>query len=97
MEEQTALYAQGREDIAAVNALRRLAGMPPIEAEANRIVTYARPGYSNLLVICFCLISMHCLISRTFLRQPETLDVDIQRSIGLYCNHRNWVLSFNVS
>ncbi len=71
--------------------------MPPVGAEANRIVTHARPGYSNLLVICFCLISMHCLISRTFLRQPETLDVDIQRSIGLHCNHRNWVLSFNVS
>jgi hypothetical protein len=31
MEEQTALYAQGREEIAAVNALRRLAGMPPIQ------------------------------------------------------------------
>jgi peptidoglycan L-alanyl-D-glutamate endopeptidase CwlK len=45
MEEQTALYAQGREDIAKVNALRQLAGMPPLGTE-NRIVTHARPGYS---------------------------------------------------
>jgi len=44
MEEQTVLYAQGRKDIAAVNALRRLAGMPPVGAEANRIVNHARPG-----------------------------------------------------
>ena len=47
MEEQAALYAQGREDIAAVNALRRLAGMPPVGVEANRIVTRARPGQFN--------------------------------------------------
>jgi len=46
MEEQTALYAQRREDIATVNALKRLAGMPPIEADTNRIVTHARPGHS---------------------------------------------------
>jgi len=46
IEEQAALYAQGREDIATVNALKRLAGMPPIEADTNRIVTHARPGYS---------------------------------------------------
>jgi len=47
IEEQAAFYAQGREDIAAVNALRRLAGMPPVGAEANRIVTHARPGQFN--------------------------------------------------
>jgi len=46
MEEQAALYAQGREEIAAVNTLRAIAGMPPIEGEANRIVTCARPGES---------------------------------------------------
>jgi len=46
MEEQAALYAQGREAIAAVNTLRAIAGMPPIEANANRIVTCARPGQS---------------------------------------------------
>jgi hypothetical protein len=45
-EEQAPLYAQGREDIAAVNVLRREAGMPAIDANANRIVTCARPGYS---------------------------------------------------
>jgi len=44
IEEQAAFYAQEREDIAAVNALRRLAGMPPIQMGTNRIVTHARPG-----------------------------------------------------
>jgi len=44
-EEQEALYAQGREDVAKVNQLRRIAGMPPLGSE-NRIVTHARPGYS---------------------------------------------------
>ncbi len=45
MEEQAALYAQGREEVTKVNELRRLAGMPPLGPE-NRIVTNARPGYS---------------------------------------------------
>jgi peptidoglycan L-alanyl-D-glutamate endopeptidase CwlK len=45
IEEQEALYAQGREDIVKVNALRKLAGMPPLGTK-NRIVTHARPGYS---------------------------------------------------
>jgi len=45
MEEQAALYAQGREDTAKVNELRKLAGMPPLGPE-NGIVTNARPGYS---------------------------------------------------
>jgi len=45
MEEQAALYAQGRENIAKVNELRKLSGMPTIGHE-NRIVTNAKPGYS---------------------------------------------------
>lgn len=45
--EQRALYAQGRESLSTVNALRRDAGMAPISASANRsTVTNARPGSS---------------------------------------------------
>jgi hypothetical protein len=35
MEEQAALYAQGREAIAAVNTLRAIAGMPPYLLKAG--------------------------------------------------------------
>jgi hypothetical protein len=48
-EEQAPLYAQGREEITGVNVLRRAAGMPSIEANANRIVICARPGQSAQL------------------------------------------------
>src|SRR5690606_41845964 len=46
--EQGALYAQGRESMANINAKRKLAGMPPLtsSAEAKRIVTSAKPGDS---------------------------------------------------
>jgi peptidoglycan L-alanyl-D-glutamate endopeptidase CwlK len=45
--EQLALYAQSREPLARVNALRQAACMPPIKPEANeQCVTYARPGDS---------------------------------------------------
>lgn len=47
MKEQAALYAQGREEISKVNALRAVAGMAPIKSIAeNRIVTKAKPGES---------------------------------------------------
>jgi hypothetical protein len=35
MEEQAALYAQARQDMTAVNALRRIAGMPPISGQSQ--------------------------------------------------------------
>ncbi|MEW6115379.1 MAG: M15 family metallopeptidase [Nitrospirota bacterium] len=47
MKEQAALYAQGREEIAKVNALRAVAGMAPLKSiTENRIVTNAKPGDS---------------------------------------------------
>jgi peptidoglycan L-alanyl-D-glutamate endopeptidase CwlK len=46
-EEQGALYAQGREPKARIDELRREAGMPALtKAEAERIVTRAKPGQS---------------------------------------------------
>ncbi len=52
--EQDALFAQGREPLAEVNRLRKLAGMdlfdalkPKAVAEAERIITYKRGGQSN--------------------------------------------------
>jgi LAS superfamily LD-carboxypeptidase LdcB len=45
--EQTALYAQGRQSLSAVNALRKDAGMSPISATANKdIVTKVKAGGS---------------------------------------------------
>lgn len=45
--EQKALYAQGRQPLAQVNALRKAAGMGPITAKANLgTVTKAKPGSS---------------------------------------------------
>ena len=39
--EQTALYAQGRQSLAEINALRLVAGMPKLPAsEAKRVVTW---------------------------------------------------------
>ena len=38
--EQTALYAQGRQSVEGVNALRTLAGLPPITANQNKKVTW---------------------------------------------------------
>ena len=38
-DEQRALYAQGREHVSAVNALREVAGLPPIKESHNRVVT----------------------------------------------------------
>jgi len=43
-EEQTARYAQGREDIVTVTVTEASGGAPPIEAETNWMVTHARPG-----------------------------------------------------
>lgn len=40
-DEQTALFAQGRKTLRGVNALRKTAGLPPIEENENRIVTYS--------------------------------------------------------
>lgn len=45
-DEQAALYAQGREDLPMVNALRKAVKLAPIAPEANRIVTRAKPGQS---------------------------------------------------
>lgn len=45
--EQTALYAQGRQSLSSVNALRKDAGMSPISATANKdIVTKVKAGGS---------------------------------------------------
>ena len=45
---QNAIFAQGREPVAAVNALRKAAGLSPISAEeAGRKVTGVRGGGSN--------------------------------------------------
>ncbi|GAB2958895.1 hypothetical protein GCM10027048_27560 [Hymenobacter coalescens] len=45
--EQNALYAQGREPLATINQLRKIAGLRPIGAvEARRKVTNARGGQS---------------------------------------------------
>lgn len=52
--EQDAMFAQGRESLAEVNRLRKLAGMALFDglnlksvAEAGRIITYKRGGGSN--------------------------------------------------
>ena len=47
MQQQAALFAQGRETLDKVNVLRRQAGLPPISAKENGIVTHARPGTSK--------------------------------------------------
>lgn len=48
LEQQGALFAQGRESLERVNSMRDNAGLPPISASANRhTVTNARPGQSN--------------------------------------------------
>jgi peptidoglycan L-alanyl-D-glutamate endopeptidase CwlK len=45
--EQSAIYAQGREPLAAVNAKRKAAGMGPIDANTNKLkVTNAQAGLS---------------------------------------------------
>ena len=44
---QNAYYAQGRQPLAAINALRHLAGLDPIGTlEAGRIITKAKAGQS---------------------------------------------------
>jgi hypothetical protein len=44
---QLAYYAQGRQSLKAINALRHLAGLNPIgQVEAGRIITKAMPGQS---------------------------------------------------
>ena len=46
-EEQAALYAQGRETLANINALRKKAGMPPLQAaEGRKKITNASAGLS---------------------------------------------------
>jgi hypothetical protein len=48
MQEQAALFAQGRESLDKVNTLRRQAGLPPISATENTtVVTHAEPGASK--------------------------------------------------
>jgi len=47
MDEQAALFAQGRESLDAVNALRKKVGWDNLEAADNKIVTRARPGASK--------------------------------------------------
>ncbi|MCS7077732.1 MAG: M15 family metallopeptidase [Bacteroidia bacterium] len=45
-EVQEAYYAQGRKPLEEVNKLRKKAGLPPIEAKKNLIITYAPAGHS---------------------------------------------------
>jgi hypothetical protein len=47
MQQQAALFAQGRESLDKVNMLRRQAGLPPISGTENTVVTHARPGKSK--------------------------------------------------
>lgn len=47
LEEQTAIYAQGREDLDTVNNLRKIAGLDIIADEENKIVTHAKSGSSK--------------------------------------------------
>ena len=48
LEQQAALFAQGRESLKRVNSMRNGAGLPPISASDNKgTVTNARPGQSN--------------------------------------------------
>lgn len=45
--EQSALYAQGRQPLDSVNALRAAVGLAPLDADENiEPVTHAKPGYS---------------------------------------------------
>lgn len=44
---QAAFFAQGREDLAAVNQKRLAVGLAPIKAHQNRVITNARPGSSK--------------------------------------------------
>lgn len=46
LEAQEAIYAQGRQGITEVNALRARAGLAVITSAENVIVTKAQPGYS---------------------------------------------------
>lgn len=46
-EEQRAIYAQGRQTLVQVNALRKLAALAPISLKANVIVSKAPPGKSK--------------------------------------------------
>ena len=46
LEEQQAIFAQGRQAIAVVNNLRAKVKMPPITVAENKIVSYAQPGSS---------------------------------------------------
>lgn len=45
--EQTAFYAQGRQPVPVVNALRAKANLAPITSKENRIITHAKPGQSK--------------------------------------------------
>jgi peptidoglycan LD-endopeptidase CwlK len=48
LEQQAALFAQGRESLDNVNTLRKKAGLSAISmAENSHVVTHARPGTSN--------------------------------------------------
>lgn len=45
-EEQTAIFAQGREQLQVVNTLREYAGLTGITENANKIITRAKAGLS---------------------------------------------------
>lgn len=47
IEEQTALYAQGRRDLAAVNGLRKTAGLAPIGSAENKNTVTECDGIIN--------------------------------------------------
>lgn len=61
---QRAYYAQGREPIAKINALRKEAGLAPIgEAEAKKIVTKLLPGKSKHGLIPSCAIDILIMVN----------------------------------
>jgi peptidoglycan L-alanyl-D-glutamate endopeptidase CwlK len=47
IEEQDAIYAQGREELSKVNELREVAGLDPIDESENKIRTKVRGGKSK--------------------------------------------------
>lgn len=47
LEEQDALFAQGRQSIIAVNKLRKIAGLGTISEKENKVVTNAKRGQSK--------------------------------------------------
>jgi peptidoglycan L-alanyl-D-glutamate endopeptidase CwlK len=86
-EQQDALYAQGRQSLADVNALRTNAGLPSITADENKgKVTRAKGGQSN-----HNLTTSFVRSSRTSVHVVHGFAVDIiDRQLGWKANAKFW-------